>query len=82
MNNKWSTSFSDVKSETNSRPCLLGFAAGSPYSKNVGHITVCVGIRSAKSGQFCKLMDGWSSQVVEKQWGNYNDFISKVRIYK
>ena len=82
MNNKWSPSFSDVKSETNSRQCLLGFAAGSPYSKNVGHITVCVGIRSAKSGQFCKLMDVWSSQVVEKQWGNYNDFMSKVRIYK
>jgi len=52
VNNKWSPSFSDVKSETNSRPCLLGFAAGSPYSKNVGHITVCVGIRSAKVVNF------------------------------
>lgn len=82
VNNKWSPSFSDVKSETNSRPCLLGFAAGSPYSKNVGHMTVCVGTRSVKSGQFCKLMDGWSSQVVEKQWGNYNDFMSKVRMSK
>lgn len=82
VNNKWSPSFSDVKSETNSRPYLLGFAAGSPYSKNVGHMTVCVGTRSAKSGQFCKLMDSWSSQVVEKQWGNYNDFMSKVRMSK
>ena len=31
-----------------------------------------------------KMLDhySWSSQVVEKQWGNYNDFMSKVRIYK
>lgn len=82
VNNKWNPSFSNVKSETNSRPCLLGFADGSPYSKNEGHMTVCVGTRSAKSGQFCKLIDGWSSQVVEKQWGSYNDFMSKVGMSK
>lgn len=64
------------------RPCLLGFAAGSSYSDTVGHMTVCVGTRTANSVNYCKVMDGHSTSVVEKQWSSYNDFMSKVALSK
>jgi len=84
VTNKWSPSFSDVSTETVSRPCLLGFAAdaNSPYSKTVGHMTVCVGTRTVNKINYVKVMDGWSTSVAEKKWGAYNDFISKVKMSK
>lgn len=82
VTNKNSPTYSAVKTETASRPCLLGFAAGSPYSSTVGHMTVCVGTRTASGKNYCKVMDGWSTSVVEKQWGTYNDFMSKVTLSK
>lgn len=84
VTNKWSPSFKDVSTETASRPCLLGFAAdaNSPYSKTVGHMTVCVGTRTVNSTNYVKVMDGWSTSVTEKKWGSYNDFISKVKMSK
>jgi len=82
VTNKWSPTFSNVKTETASRPCLLGFAAGSDYSDKVGHMTVCIGTRTASNVNYCKLMDGHNTSVVEKQWGSYNDFMSKVTLSK
>lgn len=82
VTNKNSPTFSAVKTETGSRPCLLGFAAGSPYSSTVGHMTVCVGTRTVNGVNYSKVMDGWSTSVVEKQWGTYNDFMSKVTLSK
>jgi len=82
VTNKWSPTFSNVKTETASRPCLLGFAAGSDYSDKEGHMTVCVGTRTASNVNYCKLMDGHNTSVVEKQWGSYNDFMSKVTLSK
>lgn len=61
---------------------MLGFAAGSPYSSTVGHMTVCVGTRTVNGVNYSKVMDGWSTSVVEKQWGTYNDFMSKVTLSK
>ncbi len=67
VTNKRNPSFSNVKTETASRPCLLGFAAGSPYSAKVGHMTVCVGTRTTNNRvNYCKLMDGHSTSVIEK----------------
>lgn len=82
VTNKWNPTFNNVKSEVASRPCLLGFAAGSPYSDTVGHMTVCTGTREVSGVQYCKVMDGWSTSIAEKQWGNYNDFMSKVVLSK
>lgn len=82
VTNKWSPSFSNVKTEVGSRPCLLGFAAGSPYSDKDGHMTVCVGTRTINGVNYCKVMDGWSTEIVEKSWGTYNDFMSKVKLSK
>lgn len=82
VTNQSNPSFSAVKTETASRPCLLGYAAGSPYSQTVGHMTVCVGTRTVNGTNYCKVMDGWETTVVEKAWGTYNDFISKVKLSK
>lgn len=87
VTNVWSPTFANVTTEvtTNSRPCLLGFAADSlsPYSTKEGHMTVCVGTRTASSINYVKLMDGWSTSVVEKTWNTqYNDFISKSTLSK
>jgi hypothetical protein len=84
VTNVQNPTFSNVTTETvtNSRPCLLGFAAGSDYSKTVGHMTVCVGTRSVSSINYVKVMDGWSTSVVEKVWSSYNDFISKTTLSK
>ena len=82
VTNKWNSSFTNVKSEVGSRPCLLGFAAGSPYSDKEGHMTVCVGTREVNGVQYCKVMDGWSTSISEKKWGSYNDFMSKVKLSK
>ncbi len=82
VTNQWSPSFSNVKAEVASRPCLLGFAAGSPYSQTDGHMTVCIGTRSVGSTNYVKLMDGWSTSIAEKKWGSYNDFMSKVVMSK
>lgn len=82
VTNKWNPSFTNVKSEVGSRPCLLGFAAGSPYSDKEGHMTVCVGTREVNGVQYCKVMDGWSTSISEKKWGSYNDFMSKVKLSK
>ena len=83
VTNKWNPSFSAVKNETLFRPCLLGFAPmeGS-YSTVDGHMTVCVGTRTLGSQKYVTLMDGWSEELVEKQWGSYNDFMAKVMIRK
>lgn len=82
VTNKWSPTFSNVKTEVASRPCLLGFAKGSPFSKEVGHMTVCTGTRTVGTTNYVKLMDGWSDTITEKQWGTYNDFMSKVVMSK
>ena len=82
VTNKWSPTFNNVKTEVASRPCLLGFAAGSPYSDKEGHMTVCTGTREASGVKYCKVMDGWSTSIAEKQWGTYNDFMSKVTLSK
>lgn len=80
VTNQWNPSFANVSNETANRPCLLGFAAGSPYSEIYGHMTVCVGTRVGAIYTYVKVMDGWSTDIVEKKWGNYNDFMSKVRL--
>lgn len=83
VTNKWNPTFNNVKTETNNRPCLLGFAAGKgSYSTSVGHMTVCVGTRTANKINYVKVMDGWSTSITEKKWGTYNDFISKVTMSK
>ena len=82
VTNQWNPSFNNVKTEVTSRPCLLGFAAGSPFSKDVGHMTVCTGTRTVGSTNYVKLMDGWTDSITEKQWGSYNDFMSKVVMSK
>ncbi len=82
VTNKPNPTFSNVKTEVASRPCLLGFAAGSPYSDTVGHMTVCVGTRTVSSTNYVSVMDGWETYVVEKAWGSYNDFMSKVVLSK
>lgn len=78
VTNQWSPTFYNVQTEVASRPCLLGFAAGSPYSDTVGHMTLCVGTRLYNDWGYVQVIDGHSSYVVEKAWGSYNDFISKV----
>lgn len=82
VTNKWNPSFSAVKNETLYRPCLLGFAPAEEgsYDEIEGHMTVCVGTRTLGSEKYCTLMDGHSEELVEKQWGSYNDFMAKVRI--
>lgn len=80
VTNQWNPTFNNVKNEVATRPCLLGFAAGSPYSATVGHMTVCVGTRSVLFSKYVKVIDGWETEVVEKAWGDYNDFMSKVVI--
>ena len=52
----------------------------NPYSEIYGHMTVCVGTRVGAIYTYVKVMDGWSTDIVEKKWGNYNDFMSKVRL--
>lgn len=78
VTNQWYPSFTNVKNEVAYRPCLLGFAAGSPYSATVGHMTVCVGTRTVWFSKYVKVIDGWEDEIVEKAWGSYNDFMSKV----
>lgn len=78
VTNQWNPTFSNLKSEVANRPCLLGFAAGSPYNDTVGHMTVCVGTRSTLFSKYVQVIDGWEDEIVEKAWGDYNDFISKV----
>ncbi len=78
VTNKWNPTFYNVQVEVSTRPCLLGFAAGSPYSDSVGHMTVCVGTRLYNNWGYVQVMDGWSTGVVEKAWGSYNDFMSLV----
>lgn len=80
VTNQWNPSFANVSNEAANRPCLLGFAAGSPYSEIYGHMTVCVGTRVGAIYTYVKVMDGWSTDIVEKKWGSYNDFMSKVRL--
>lgn len=67
------------------RPCLLGFAAdeNSPYSKTVGHMTMCCGyVRQGSNSYMMALVDGHSSSIVYKRWSNdYNDCIITAKIY-
>lgn len=76
--NHWSPTFSNVSSEVAARPCLLGFAAGSPYSATQGHMTVCVNAMTQMGHKLVGLMDGHHTYIVYKEWGSYNDFMSKV----
>lgn len=70
VRNRRHPDFAAVRKETAFRPCLLGFAAGSPYSRDVGHMTVCVGTRVAPDGRcYCEVMDGWKAAVTETEWG-------------
>ncbi|MFT4107502.1 MAG: hypothetical protein QM657_17225 [Lacrimispora sp.] len=82
VKNRKRPKFSRVKKETVRRPCLLGFAVGSPFSGEVGHMTVCVGTGVSDGKDCCRIMDGWSASVTEKPWGEYNDFIATVRMSK
>ena len=70
---QWNPSLSLVKQIIDGgRPLLLGYAAGSPYSSTVGHMTLCVGY----SGSYVYLADGHSSSIVSKIWNSsYNDFV-------
>ena len=67
------------------RPCLLGFAAdeNSPYSKTVGHMTMCCGyVRQSSNSYMMALVDGHSSSIVYKRWStDYNDCIITAKIY-
>ena len=72
----WYPSFGTAKGEINSgRPCLVGFAAGSTYSDDVGHMTCCVGYDTIGGTNYLKLADGHSAQVVNKAWTSYNDYV-------
>lgn len=85
VQNKWNPSFTDVSNEVSSRPCLLGFAASSdsPYGPKAGHMTVCVGTSTVSGIKYVSVMDGWKTEVTQRQWNtNYNDFMSKVTIFK
>ena len=76
--NQSNPTFTNVFNEVMNRPCLLGFAAGSPYSSTEGHMTVCVGTSTIGGQNFVKLIDGHSTSIVYRTWGSYNDFMSKV----
>ena len=77
----WSPSKSRVTTEIDAGfPCMLGYAAGSPYSSTVGHMTMCYGYYYSGSTLFVQLADGHSSSMVTRQWNStYNDCVIKVR---
>ena len=82
-NVKWNPAVSLVLSEVNNnRPCLVGFAAGSPYSNNVGHMTMGCGYEYIGGGNYIiALADGHSSKIVYKTWSSsYNDCVITVKI--
>ena len=75
-NYTWSPEFSTVTYEINrGRSCLLGFAAGSPYGHDVGHMTCCVGYIYNNGVDYTALADGWETYLVYRAWGIYNDFV-------
>lgn len=78
VTNHWYPTFALVSAMVNVRPCLLGFAAGSPYSQTVGHMTVCVDAMTQLGHNLVGLMDGHHTYIVYKEWGAYNDFASNV----
>lgn len=78
VTNHWNPTFALVSAMVNVRPCLLGFAAGSPYSQTVGHMTVCVDAMTQLGHNLVGLMDGHHTYIVYKEWGTYNDFASSV----
>ena len=78
VTNHWNPTFSLVSAIVNARPCLLGFAAGSPYSPTVGHMTVCVDAMTQLGYNLVGLMDGHHTYIVYKEWGTYNDFAADV----
>ncbi|MCQ2467201.1 MAG: hypothetical protein MJ166_06755 [Clostridia bacterium] len=78
VNNVWNPTLNDLLNEVVSRPCLLGFSSGSPYSATVGHMTVCVGTTVQGGKYYVEVMDGHSTSIQYKLWGTYNNFISKV----
>ena len=81
--NDWNPYWSKVKSEIDgNHPFLLGFAAGSDYSKSVGHMTLCVGYLKISSDNYVCLADGHSEKIITKKWSKYNDFMCKVRLNK
>lgn len=73
----WNPNINLMISEiSNNRPCLLGFAAGSPYSDIEGHMTMCCGYKYTAGVYYSALADGHSSSIVYKVWSNtYNDCI-------
>lgn len=65
-----------------SRPCLVGFKAGSTYSKTQGHMTACFGYQYIGGVYQVVLADGHSSKLVYKTWTKYNDYVITVNISK
>lgn len=57
---------------------LVGFAAGSVYSKDVGHMTLCLGTYSRNGTNFVELLDGHRTEVVSRAWSKYNDYICDI----
>lgn len=79
----WSPTFSTVQAEiySYSSPCMVGFAAGSSYSPDVGHMTMCYGYTVNIYGNYLILADGHQSYPVLKLWTAYNDCVIQLHIY-
>lgn len=80
--NVWNPAYSSIVSEINAgRPCLLGFAAGSIYSNEFGHMTVCSGYNNT-SGMLVRLSDGGHHPAgfTTAFTYTYNDFISRMNV--
>ena len=61
-------------------PCMVGFAPGSSYSTEAGHMTMCFGYVFTDQYLFLKLADGWSTSTVIKIWSIYNDCVIALHI--
>ncbi|MBR4586863.1 MAG: hypothetical protein IKO30_00950 [Lachnospiraceae bacterium] len=78
----WNPAFSLFTSEIDlGKPVMLGFAAGSPFSQTVGHMTMGCGYMYLNNNWYVYVVDGWSTGPNFYIWdSNINDCIITVHI--
>ena len=81
----WNPQYSQVSGAIAAgKPVMVGFAAGSDYSKEYGHMTLCVGAATlAPKESYLNLIDGHSGSIVTKLWNSsINDYINVISVSK
>lgn len=79
----WDPQYSQISTAiSEGKPVMVGFAVGSDYSEEYGHMTLCVGAATlAPEESYLRLIDGHTKSIVSKIWNpTFNDYISVLNI--